>query len=56
MPDGPKIIIKEVEPEPTLTLELPIGFSRGQGWEDGASYHMEQTPRGFLLVRDERPV
>jgi hypothetical protein len=54
--DEPKIIIKEVEPGNTLMLELPIGFSRGQGWEAGTSYHMEQTPRGFALVRDERPV
>ena len=55
-----KRVIKIAEPDPdpnTETLTLPAGFGGPEcPWVDGASYHMVLTPRGFSLVRDERPV
>lgn len=53
---GPRYIIKVADPIKTIELEVPLGFGEGQGWEDGASYHIEQSPRGFKLIRDERLV
>ena len=57
MADEPKrYVLKTRDPNPPLELEVPDGFGEGVGWEDGASYHIEETARGFSLVRDERPV
>lgn len=54
--NGPRYVIKVADPVETIELEIPDGFQHGAGWAEGTSYHIEKSPRGFRLVRDERPV
>ena len=44
------------QPMMAVTLLLPHGFDKGEGWEPGMSYHIEQSERGRELVKDERPL
>lgn len=56
MADDKQYIINEAPADNVVEVSLPHGFSQGKGVEDGASFHLEATPRGFKLVRDDRPV
>lgn len=59
MADEQKRVIT-LEPEPddpnVLKLQLCRGLSTGEDWVVGASFHLEMSPAGFKLVRDDRPV
>lgn len=56
MADEKIYVINEAPPENVVEVQLPHGFTQGKGVEDGASFHLEATARGFKLVRDARPV